>query len=210
MGGDYLPFAVCEAYRAPDHPVLPRAVQADRSYAVVRSTGLAHPGRDGEDLAVGAHFRDASEGPVVVEGLPVPVVLACASVRASDDCAGVAFPVAFRRGHPSTYGVVPEVRSGRLVRRVVHPGPVPFRPCPVPEVAVRSIGRHFGPVESVSFSADFQTGSTLVSWAASRPDFGREVPSSEVAPSRSACYSPSPAKPHRIPWTVRWHGFRRT
>lgn len=63
MGGDYLPFAVCEAYRAPGHPVLPRAVQADRSYAAVRSTGLAHPGRDGEDLAVGAHFRDASEGP---------------------------------------------------------------------------------------------------------------------------------------------------
>ena len=64
MGGGYLPFVVCEAYRAPGHPVLPRAVQADRSYAVVRSTGLGRPlGRAGEDLAVGARFRDASEGP---------------------------------------------------------------------------------------------------------------------------------------------------
>lgn len=145
MGGDYLPFAVCEAYRAPGHPVLPRVVQADRSFAAVRSTGLGLG--SGEDLAVGARFRDASEGPVVVEGLPGLVVLACALVRASDDCAGVAFQEAFRQGHPLTFAAVPEVHSDHLVHRAVLLALVPFRPYPAPEVVDRSIDRHSEPVE---------------------------------------------------------------
>lgn len=128
-------FAVCEASDPPGRPVLPALV--DRSYGADRSTDL-DPGT-GEDLAVGGHFRDASEGPVAVEGLPVQVVLACASDPASDGCAEVAFPVAFRV-HPFPSGVALAVRWGHLVHRVVLPEvpfPCPFRPCPVPAVAVR-------------------------------------------------------------------------
>lgn len=199
-------FAVCEA-SGPGRPV-PQV--ADRSYAVVRSTDLDFG--IGEDLAVGARFRDASVGPEVAVDLPVPVVLACALDPASDDYVVVAFPVAFR-GHPFPFVVdLPEAHPGRLVHRVVLPVvpfPWPFHPCSVPVVLARSID-HPVPVESVWFSVGSQTGSVLASSATLRPDSDRAVPSSEVVPSRIAYCSPNRAKPRKNPWTVRWHGFQRT